>query len=237
MFWKNKQTESQGFSDIKFAERYLLHTETDVLHEKFERTQMLKLIGNIDNKKILIAGSGPGIYTKKLQLKSKEVVSLDKSEAMNSITRRIASNTSNVITHDLEDLLPFKDKSFDLIISPLTLQYVKDWNRLFKDVFRILTSGGKFIFSTINPIVTQNKDSVYHDIEEFRQYFAEFNATLSAYRRPIKKFFEPIIEAGFEIAGIHEPLPDEEIEAIDKNIFQSLSSNALFIFFDLKKRS
>ncbi|MBI4991159.1 class I SAM-dependent methyltransferase [Candidatus Gottesmanbacteria bacterium] len=46
--------------------------------------------------------------------------------------------------------MPFKDNSFDLVVSIATLQYVYNLDLLFSEVFRVLKKGGSFIFEVPN---------------------------------------------------------------------------------------
>ncbi|MBI5452959.1 class I SAM-dependent methyltransferase [Candidatus Gottesmanbacteria bacterium] len=49
--------------------------------------------------------------------------------------------------------MPFKDNSFDLVVSIATLQYVYNLDLLFSEVFRVLKKGGSFIFEVPNMAV------------------------------------------------------------------------------------
>lgn len=49
--------------------------------------------------------------------------------------------------------LPFRDRSFDGVVSSLALQYLnlEDWVPMLSEVKRVLAKGGRFAFSHINP--------------------------------------------------------------------------------------
>lgn len=50
------------------------------------------------------------------------------------------------LTADAE-FLPYKDGSFDLIVSSFTYQWLEEWDRAFQEVKRVLAPGGTFVFS------------------------------------------------------------------------------------------
>jgi len=50
---------------------------------------------------------------------------------------------------DEEDILPFPDGTFDLVLSSLSMHWVNDLPELFKEVFRVLKPDGCFMFTMI----------------------------------------------------------------------------------------
>jgi len=48
--------------------------------------------------------------------------------------------------------IPYEGK-FDIVFASLALHYVRDWNKVFREVKRVLKKGGLFIFSNGNPIL------------------------------------------------------------------------------------
>ncbi|MEE9615337.1 MAG: methyltransferase domain-containing protein [Thermodesulfobacteriota bacterium] len=57
---------------------------------------------------------------------------------------------ASFVTGDFERI-PFRDSTFDLVISSLTYQWAVDMERAFGEVIRVLRPGGAFVFSTLGP--------------------------------------------------------------------------------------
>ncbi len=52
---------------------------------------------------------------------------------------------------DMQDLSFFADSSFDAVVSPVSLNFVRDISRVYSEVARILKPGGSYIFGIANP--------------------------------------------------------------------------------------
>ena len=115
-------------------------------------------------------GSGPGIIAKNSQL---NLVPLDLSFEMCKLAGTRAVNA------DFENL-PFKDASFDNVISSLSLQWAEDFEKTLKEIFRVLKPGGRFGFSTLsNNSLKDLRDAfAYLDGEE---HIMEFHHLLKIY--------------------------------------------------------
>lgn len=225
---------TSGFHDEKLAKAYLEKTSNDTLHAEFERKEMFRIIGNVVSKHIAIAGSGPGFYAQGLIEGKNAITCIDSSEAMHELAFHKLGDQVSYLSHDLNESIPLAKDSFDLVISPLTIQYISDLKQLYGEFNRILKPSGRAIVSTIHPFT--NKGEKYLQREQIDQEFSEFKVTIKAYRRPLHHFTDAILENGFTLKGIYEPLPHESLRQKDENIYESLSAEPLFIFFEFYKK-
>lgn len=138
--------------------------------DSFEKDQVLPLLGNIKEKKVLDVGAGTGRLVSRLVNAGAEVTALDISEEM---LKKIKNKNIKKIVGEAEDL-SFDDNSFDVVIATFLIVHLKDLGRFFDEVYRVLKPGGLFLVTNINqrkaPEIKIGKDlvevkSYYHKPE------------------------------------------------------------------------
>jgi ubiquinone/menaquinone biosynthesis C-methylase UbiE len=147
----------------KFAKKYQLQREHKNLfnyNNHIEIPAMLKLLGNIKNKKILDLGSGFGDHASRYVWKgAKEVIGLEISKELVKLANERNIKRAQFIVTNLNKKIPFKNNSFDIVTSSMTIHYIKNLEYLFQEVRRILKKNGIFVFSTGNPVyASMDKD-------------------------------------------------------------------------------
>lgn len=225
-----KKLEKTSFDDPGFAKVYFESTRNDLIHEEFERSNLLKMAGNLSQANVLVLGAGPGAYASHLIEKCERLVCVDKSEEMNRIARAEVPE-AEIHTADIVLEIPVTDGSFDIVISPLTFQYIEDWTALFGRIRKFLKPRGRLLFSVTNPIITPDSTD-YYRTEQYNIDFSEFGKTITAFRRPLSDYFNPLLSNGFEIKEVKEPRPGSEIKTRAPELYARLNSSPLFVFFD-----
>ena len=112
-------------------------------------------LGNLRGRKVLCLAGAGGLQAPLLACAGAEVTVLDLSEKMLDKDREIAAREglSIRIEHgNMCDLGRFEDGSFDLVLNPPSLFYVPDVMPVFREVYRVLKSGGSFIMISMAPI-------------------------------------------------------------------------------------
>ncbi len=118
-----------------------------------------------------------------------------------------------------------KVESFDIVISSLAFHYIPSFEDVLCKVSKCLVNGGDFIFSVEHPIFTaQGPQDWYYDNSGNRlhwpvdQYFNEgvrkavfLGEEIVKYHKTITTYINNLIKAGFEITGLVEPQPAEEL--------------------------
>ena len=116
--------------------------------------------------KILDLGIGTGASSLCLRMKDILITGIDGSEKMLEIckTKNIAEN---LVLHDLEKTpLPVKTKSFDAVISNGVFHLIHPLLPLFKEVERVLISGGYFAFTFEKTTDLENSTEIESGIWE-----------------------------------------------------------------------
>lgn len=144
---------------------------------------------------ILDIGCGSGaeaIAAARLTGPAGQAAGLDITPEMIEAARRNAKKAgiSNVrfVSGDIQDL-PFEDGTFDAVISNCVINHAKDKNKVYREIMRVLKSGGRFV---VSDAVTQRPlpPEIKNDPEAWAQCFG--GAVTQA------EYGQSILEAGFE---------------------------------------
>jgi len=208
---------------------------------------MVKMLGDIKNKKILDWGCGSGIYIKKLKKKCKEIKGFDISPEMVRIAKKLNPEIEMKIGSGIK--IPFKEK-FDIVFASLSIHYLKDLNPVLKEIKRVLKKGGIFIFSTGNPITklgeTKEIDGKKYKVLGIKNYFTlDKTETIHESENGKKtKVFNYIIKTkevvllsqkhGFEIIDYEDTKPLPSSKKLFPKEYEFYSKVPLFSIWKLK---
>jgi SAM-dependent methyltransferase len=181
----------------------------------YERPAMLAMLPSVAGMRVLDAGCGPGIYTEWLAERGATVVGLDVTERMVELARARLGGRATFHVADLgEPLTMLEDGGFDLVLSPLAIDYVRDWHALFAEFRRVLRPGGLLVFSAVHPadeFYRLHPDGSYFDVElvalPFNWPEHGVHVSVPYYRRPLAAMIDPLLANGFALEQLVEPRP------------------------------
>lgn len=219
-------------------------------NEYLEMPATIKLLGNVKGKKVLDYGCGTGLYLPILRKKGAKVKSFDISEEMLAIARK--NNPDVELRQGSGYHIPFKER-FDLIVASLVVHYMNDWDKMFKEMSRVLKKGGILIFSTGNPVYEMNKNMIVkgkkYKVLGINDYFKEevfYNSWTNPYnqkeiRVPVyHKTYETIIKTilrnGFKIIDYKDCFPAKESQKLFPKDYARYSKMPMFMVFKVKKK-
>lgn len=211
-----------------------------------------KLIPDVKGKKILDLGCGYGENDKYCrELGAKDILGIDISEHMIKIAKE--NNNDENIKYKvmaMENINEIVEK-FDIVISSLAFHYVKDYEKLINDIYNLLNDDGVLIFSIDHPLKMASKFETWmkrnyteingkwfllvsdYNREGIRE--KEWNGVMvKKYHRNFSSLINGLVNAGFRIDKILEPIPDEKaIKIVPKYINQY--DRPYFLFIRAKK--
>ena len=130
------------------------------------------------------------------------------------------------------------------MVSSLVFHYVKDYKEIVEKIFNWLKYKGEFIFSVEHPIRTASytqreikQDDLGRDFYAIYNYRDEndikhkwFVEDIQKYHRRISTYMNVLIECGFTIKNVLEPMPsDEDVKQYSKFYSHRISPPVLII--------
>ena len=145
--------------------------------------------------------------------------------------------------------IPFKEK-FDIVVASLVVHYLEDWNKMFKEVSRVLNNDGYFIFSTGNPVAESKKcieiDNI--EIDVLDNYFEErkiYGAwkdnngkkmKMPSYHKTYETIIKTIIKNNFEIVNYKDCFPIPKAKKLFPEEYNEFSRVPLFTVWKVRKK-
>lgn len=216
------------------AEHYAAHIETKPHNAYYDRPAMVEMWPELEGRRVLDAGCGPGIYTQLLLERRAVVTAIDMSDRMLELARRRLG--ADVDLRQVDMSLPldmFESGDFSFVNAPLCLDYIEDWRQVFAEFGRILQPGGLVQFSCGHPSFDAEyyHTTQYFSVEQVECTWKGFgkNVVMPSYRRSFQDLFTPLIENGFQITKVVEPLPTDDFKRADPKRYLSLMQRPAFI--------
>ena len=130
------------------------------------------------------------------------------------------------------------------------VHYFKDWDKMFKEVSRVLKKGGIFVFSTNNPVHDSRKVIKVKEknVSAFGDYFFEGKTSMSwknnngkkmkmtFYRKTYQSIIEVILKNGFEIVGYKDCFPLKKAKKLFPDDYRVYSKKPFFTSWKVRKR-
>jgi ubiquinone/menaquinone biosynthesis C-methylase UbiE len=174
----------------------------------------LGILGDVRGKRILEIGCGSAQNSIALAKWGAHVCAVDFSRMQVRHAHRLAKTDDVEVGLSVGDMnkLPFRNETFDMVITAVSLQYVQDLVVAFSEVNRVLPGSGHFVFSGMHPL-SQGKLARYRGrpVVAVSGYFRRRTIRWSEmlengtkvrmyeYYRTLRDYFEALAENGFVI--------------------------------------
>ena len=181
--------------------------------DRLEKALIYRLAQPREGELALDMGTGTGHFACDLASQGLRVIGYDPSEAMLQIARAKKAPVS--WQRGDAEALPFRDDTFDLVLSTTTLEFVRDISAALEEMWRVAAPGGRMVVGVLNAQSSWAKSylreaSVQDTPFQYARFFtaAEFVSRLGCYgqvRWSSSGFFAPT-GRGLRVAGVLEVL-------------------------------
>ena len=221
------------------AERYAAIAETKAENGYNEHPAIRNVIGDVAGLHILDAGCGPGFLSRDLLYKgAASATAFDVSPNMVEIAKRTTADRAKCFVSDLaRPLTNLADQSFDLVVSSLAIDYVRDWSVPLSEFRRLLKPQGRLVMTVQHPMGAYEwyqPPSAFgvHLCSAVWKGFGGEPVEVHDYYRSFDEIVNPILSAGFQLRGIHETKPAEELKALNPRKYEQNSCFPTFMVLD-----
>ena len=212
--------------DVFFNKYSNMERSKNGLEGAGEWYELKKMLPDFKDKMVLDLGCGFGWHCRyAAENGAKSVIGIDISQKMLSEAKsKTKYGNIEYICMPIEDI-DFPEESFDIVISSHALHYIKSFEDVLDRVYKCLSRGGDFVFSVEHPIFTaQGPQDWYYDGKgnilhwPVDHYFTEgirnakfLGEEVIKYHRTLTTYLNSLIKLGFEITGVVEPKPAENM--------------------------
>jgi ubiquinone/menaquinone biosynthesis C-methylase UbiE len=117
-----------------------------------EEPVMRRAVGDVRGLNALDLGCGTGRHTLWLAADGATVTAIDFSEGMLQEARqKPGAERIRWICHDLHTPLPLASGEFDLVVSGLVLEHLRELDGFFAEIKRVLKASGRAVVSAMHP--------------------------------------------------------------------------------------
>lgn len=241
----------------KYAEIYESSGPQSFYHKYIEKPGMYSLLPDLKGKNVLCIGVGSGDEANYISKLGAKVVGIDISEGLLNIAKKKYPKIQ-FKNMDMEKL-NFPKENFDFVYSSLTLHYSDNLLKLFKKIYSVLKRGGNLQFSITHPVldsaecyeegghryrvIGSKKDLRTGKSVPIGDYFGnkkmkisfsdEFVVEFNHYT--ISEWINSVINAGFQITKVLEPIAIKESKLIDEAKYNLYNKKPLQLIVVAKK--
>ncbi|HSP26939.1 MAG TPA: class I SAM-dependent methyltransferase [Ilumatobacteraceae bacterium] len=218
-----------------FAEEYEAHAAVAPYNVLYDRPATLRLVGDVEGRRVLDAACGPGFYLEALIAGGAEVVGCDAARSMIDLARARVGDQVELRVHSLDE--PFtwiEEGSIDVVVCALAYHYVSNREGFLREVHRMLRPGGVLVISTHHPTADwQRLGGSYFDVATITETWSK-GWEITTWRMPLTQMTEEFAAAGFVIERLIEPIPEPAMRDTHPDAFAKLSSEPGFVLFRLR---
>jgi len=241
----------------KWVARYTEHG--DINREYVIDPTILKILGNVKNKRILDAGCGAGYFCRKLARKGAKVTGIDISNNLIEIAKSKEKGQSLGISYyagSTSNLGMLSSSTFDVVVSNMALMDTLNLKKAIQEISQVLKTNGKLVFSISHPCFAsssknewekqpldseRNEDRLYRKIDRYfdrgRVIWSMYGfPSVSSFHRTLSDYINLLITNEFVITHFEEPVPDPRaVEEHPRDFANDYDRIPLFLIIGAEK--
>ena len=213
------------------ADDWTRHADTNDYRNFLLMPLMLELAGDVRGLRVLDLGCGEGGYSRALAERGATVRGIDSSPRLIGIARQRSSGIEFVCTN-ANALEAIDSASVDLVIAPMVLMDVEDYEGAIAEAVRVLRPGGHLVMSILHPCFTA--PAAYFDRMAWDDFMtSEFAHAVVHHHRPLQDYMRAAIDCGLTLESFHEPDGSEAAQQSPR--FEKLKRTPYFVFLAWRK--
>jgi ubiquinone/menaquinone biosynthesis C-methylase UbiE len=177
----------------------------------------LRLLGDLKGKRVLDLGCGGAQCVIAFAKGGATAIGVDFSAEQLAFGRRLCEREEvrlELRHGDLADLAFLRAESIDLAFSAYAFGYVEDLGRVFRQVHRVLRTGGALVFSLPHPAYAMIDDDAEEPLRIGRSYFSRepideqrSGITFTTYHHSLSQLYSGLSRSSYRVEQILEPEP------------------------------
>jgi ubiquinone/menaquinone biosynthesis C-methylase UbiE len=172
--------------------------------QALEGPRIRAAIGNPAGLKALDLGCGTGRHSLWLASAGAEVTAIDFSEGMLAqAMAKCGAERVRFVAHDLHEPLPLASEDFDLVVSGLVLEHLRELKPFFIEMERVLRPQGRAVVSAMHPAMFLRGTQA-----QFTDPTSGELVQPGSVPHSVGSFVLSGLRAGFELLDIEEFAPD-----------------------------
>ena len=220
---------------------------------------LFRILGEVKGLRAFDAGCGSGYLSRLLAKRGAVVEGQDISRKFIAMAQEEDRKHPLGIRYrqgSIVDLDAHAAGTFDIVVSNVVLQDVRDYEKAIRAIHRVLKAGGRFVFSIMHPAfasppirgwIQEPRDSNRNEDRQYVKVDRYFDRTTEAwgfgdgprvtsFHRPLRDYFETLAEAGFLVRRLEEPVPSPEaIEERPRDFLNEYDRIPLFLIIEAVK--
>lgn len=185
---------------------------------------MLRLCGDVRGERALDLGCGEGRFSRMLAERGARCTGIDLIPEMARTAReRDGSHNDYAVAEAAR--IPFRDASFDLAVSYITLVDIADHRGAIAECARVLRPGGALVaanmsFVSANALPNSGwvRDgdgkrlyyAIDHYLDERSQWYEWRGIRIENWHRPLSSYMKAYLDAGLVLTDFDEPAPPDD---------------------------